>query len=292
MNNIWSRILKINLNMKYIIFIILVVPMFPSLCLTQSLDRSVLSAFGQSYAGSSLQTDFTTGEVITFTGQSDDSFLTQGFHQPATIVSICQTPHEETIVASACNTFELNGETYTTAGEYIQTLTADDGCDSIIYLNLQFNELSNLVTSIENTLMANQDDASYAWTLCGDNEILSTSQVFTPAVSGEYQVNITQEDCEAVSECVSFVVSVDEIFHNVELTVFPNPTRENLQLEVKGSNELFGLTIYDAMGNMVMTEAMNSSKTKLSVGHFANGTYVIVLRSNFSVFTKTFVKGQ
>lgn len=276
--------------MQRIIFIY-IIALIQINCFSQNIERSVLSSFGIHHADAMFQTDCSIGEVITFTGQSDDSFLTQGFHQPIAIVALCQTPHEETIEASACNTFELNGETYTTAGVYIQTLTADDGCDSIIHINLQLNALSNVVTSIENTLMANQDDATYAWTLCSDDEVLSTSQVFAPSISGEYQVTITQDDCTVVSECVSFVVGVNEIFHNVELTVFPNPTSDNLQLEVKGSNERFVLTIYDAMGNMVMTESMSSSRTKLSVGHLANGTYVIVLRSNFLVFTKAFVKG-
>ena len=162
----------------------------------------------------------------------------------------------------------------------------------MLYVNVTLNALSNQISSIDNSLMAIQDNAIYAWTFCGNDSILSTSQVFQPSVSDEYQVTIAQDNCEVVSDCISFDVGIEELKSNVELNVFPNPTRENLQLEVKGSNERFGLTIYDAMGNMVMTEAMSSSKTKLSVGHFANGTYVIVLRSNFSVFTKTFVKGQ
>jgi Secretion system C-terminal sorting domain len=269
---------------------IIIFTLFTSLCRTQSLDRSAVSTFGLSYAGSNFQADCTTGEVISYTGETNESFLTQGFHQPYAIVAICQTPYEETIDASACTSYELNGESYSISGSYTQMLIAADGCDSIIYLNLQLNTLSNEVTTDENALIATQDDATYKWTLCGEQTVLSTTQTFTPTQSGDYQVTITQENCEVISECVSMVVGVEEVQSTIELSVFPNPTRDNLQLEVKGSSERFGLTIYDAMGNLVMTESISSSKTKLSVGHLANGTYVVVLRSNFLVYTKTFVK--
>ncbi len=258
----------------------------------QIIERGVISSFGHLHTNATFEMDGTLGETIIFSSETSTNMFSQGFHQPTTIVSICQTPHEETLNVSACSSVELNGEIFDQSGSYIQLLIADDGCDSMLYVNVTLNALSNQISSIDNSLMAIQDNAIYAWTFCGNDSILSTSQVFQPSVSDEYQVTIAQDNCEVVSDCISFDVGIEELKSNVELNVFPNPTRENLQLEVKGSNERFGLTIYDAMGNMVMTEAMSSSKTKLSVGHFANGTYVIVLRSNFSVFTKTFVKGQ
>ncbi|MFM9986957.1 MAG: T9SS type A sorting domain-containing protein [Flavobacteriales bacterium] len=267
--------------------------MFSLMCsvtYSQSIERSVISSVGFSYTSSTLQTDCTIGEVITFSGEGSENTLTQGFHQPLAIVALCQTPHVETIEASACSTYELNGETYTIAGSYTQMLLAEDGCDSIIYLNLQLNTLSNQVAIIENTLIATQENASYAWTLCGEEIIQSTSQVFTPIENGEYQVTITQEDCEVVSECVSFTIGIEYEIRYVDLSVFPNPTHENLQLEVNGSSKRFTLSIYDSMGKMVLTETISSPKTNLSVGHFSNGTYVIVLRSDFSIFTKSFVK--
>ncbi len=256
----------------------------------QSIERSIVSSFGFSYAGSGFQTDCTIGEVITFTGESNASFLTQGFHQPVSIVALCQTPHEETIDASACNTYELNGETYTTAGSYTQILIANDGCDSIIHLNLQLNALSNDVTIDDNTLTALQDNATYAWTLCVDQTPLGTSQTFTPTQSGEYQVTITQDDCEVVSECVSFVVGVKEISNAIELSIYPNPTRDMLNLEVTGINGGFLFSVYDAIGSLLMSEQVNDSRTKLSVANLAVGPYMLVLHSNHVAISKSFVK--
>lgn len=54
-----------------------------------------------------------------------------------------------TITASACNTYALNNQTYTTSGTYVQTLANANaaGCDSIINLNLTIN---NATSSTQN----------------------------------------------------------------------------------------------------------------------------------------------
>jgi hypothetical protein len=48
-------------------------------------------------------------------------------------------PTAFTINQSACNTFTLNGQTYTSSGTYTQILANANGCDSTITLNLQIN---------------------------------------------------------------------------------------------------------------------------------------------------------
>ncbi len=276
--------------MKNVISLICLLLILISNTEAQSIERSVISSFGLSNANNDFQTDGTIGEVMTFTGESNESFLTQGFHQSVAIVALCQTPHEETIEASACSSYQLNGETYTSPGSYTQLLSAEDGCDSIIYLNLQLNTLSNQVVTIENTLIAFQENASYAWTLCGEQEILSTSQIFTPSENGEYQVTITQEDCEVVSECISFVVNVEEIVQSIELQVYPSPTHDKLNVRVLGATVDCSFTVYDSFGRAVISMQTTNPTTKFNVEELAAGTYLIVLQSKNSIFTKSFVK--
>jgi gliding motility-associated-like protein len=50
------------------------------------------------------------------------------------------------IIASACKSFTLNGQTYNTSGVYTQTLKNVAGCDSIIILNLAINPIQNVIT--------------------------------------------------------------------------------------------------------------------------------------------------
>ncbi len=57
-----------------------------------------------------------------------------------------------TLNATACNTYTLNTQTYTTSGSYVQTLANANvsGCDSIINLNLTINNSSASTLNITN----------------------------------------------------------------------------------------------------------------------------------------------
>jgi hypothetical protein len=57
-----------------------------------------------------------------------------------------------TITASACNSYALNNQTYTTSGTYVQTLANANaaGCDSIINLNLTINNANSSTLNITN----------------------------------------------------------------------------------------------------------------------------------------------
>ncbi len=57
-----------------------------------------------------------------------------------------------TITATACNTYSLNNQTYTTSGTYVQTLANANaaGCDSIINLNLTISNANSSTLNITN----------------------------------------------------------------------------------------------------------------------------------------------
>jgi hypothetical protein len=57
-----------------------------------------------------------------------------------------------TMTATACNTYSLNNQTYTTSGTYVQTLANANtaGCDSIINLNLTINNANSSTLNITN----------------------------------------------------------------------------------------------------------------------------------------------
>ena len=80
-----------------------------------------------------------------------------------------------TITATACNTYTLNNQTYTTSGTYVQTLANANaaGCDSIINLNLTINNANSSTLNITNcgpyTLNNQTYSASGAYTQLTQN---------------------------------------------------------------------------------------------------------------------------
>ena len=80
-----------------------------------------------------------------------------------------------TIAASACNSYALNNQTYTTSGTYVQTLANANaaGCDSIINFNLTINNANSSTLNIINcgpyTLNNQTYSASGAYTQLTQN---------------------------------------------------------------------------------------------------------------------------
>lgn len=64
------------------------------------------------------------------------------------VVTVLESPIS-TLTETALDSYTLNGQTYTESGTYTQTLTAANGCDSTITLNLtlNFTGMDELVTS-------------------------------------------------------------------------------------------------------------------------------------------------
>jgi hypothetical protein len=74
-----------------------------------------------------------TGGMLTSSG-SVDAYLVKLSHPN------CNT--SSTVTASACGSYILNGQTYTSSGTYTQNFTNALGCDSIVTLNVTINQAS------------------------------------------------------------------------------------------------------------------------------------------------------
>ncbi len=258
---------------------------------SQSIERSVISSFGLSYSGTGLQNSCTIGESIIFTGEADVLITTQGFQQPSTEDDLCIGGYTETINANACSSYQWNDQAYTESGTFTLELLTADGCDSIITLNLTIASLTSEVVANGNTLFAIQDNATYSWIDCATELLVGTEQSFSPAENGLYQVQISQEGCNAVSECIEVII--DDISENTlspELKIYPNPTRDFVYLEIPNWNGVMDLKIIDVAGKEIMQQQLFSATTLLSLHHLAAGVYVVALNSDGKLLRQVLIK--
>ena len=121
--------------------------------------------------------------------------------------------------------------------------------------------------------------------------VFATSQQFTPPTTGEYFVFVTDANgCSATSFSIMFIAnSISEI--NTLLHIFPNPTKDKLNIEYQGFN-INSLVILNVSGNIVLrrngikSEMENSIQLNLSA--LSKGMYILQLISeekiiNYSV---------
>ncbi|MEZ4936754.1 MAG: T9SS type A sorting domain-containing protein [Crocinitomicaceae bacterium] len=77
-------------------------------------------------------------------------------------------------------------------------------------------------------------------------------------------------------------LDVKENYQNFSIVLFPNPTRENLNLNV-GELDLSGLEflVYDAQGKLIDENKIKEVETKISLGDHPPGNYFLnVMKDN------------
>jgi hypothetical protein len=74
-----------------------------------------------------------------------------------------------------------------------------------------------------------------------------------------------------------FIISVDDSFLDVQLNLFPNPTSQELFIEMKNFREGISADVFDADGSLIDTIRLLSDRTSIQVKDWAAATYFVRL---------------
>ena len=150
-------------------------------------------------------------------------------------------------------------------------------CEIQDLYNAQLTSVANTVTQTGALLEADQTGATYQWLDCDDNNAEingETNQSYTPAVTGNYSVEVTLNGCVDTSACILVdYTGIEEIESLV--SVHPNPTKDEVTLSVKADLVGTGFTITDNAGRVVLNDTFKSTEQKVNLSVFDNGVYFI-----------------
>ncbi len=183
-----------------------------------------------------------------------------------------------TDVQVVCDSFTwIDGNTYTNSTSTPQfTLMSSGGCDSIVTLNLTINSVDVSVTSNPPVLTANASGAAYQWLDCDAGFAAvagATNQSFTPAVNGNYAVEIEENGCVDTTTC--FIVEwldLDDL-GALRIDVYPNPTAGVVVIE--SAEMMRKVQVLNLDGTTVSHfDEVNSSSSEISI-EGESGVYFI-----------------
>lgn len=190
---------------------------------------------------------------------------------------------------SSCGTFTwIDGKTYTTnnnTATYNIVGGAASGCDSMVTLNLTIKNVSDISTSTTgSTIKANNVSATYRWLDCNKSYTIipgQTNSSFTPAVNGNYAVELTENECVDTSDCVKIAnVGIFENSYGNLLKVYPNPTKGNFTIDLGDVYKNTVIFITDISGKMIDSKNISKSQVlNLSIEEPA-GIYLILIQSD------------
>ncbi len=215
-----------------------------------------------------------------FSGGGADGIYIANIQAPAVFL-------EETI--SACNSYTSNGETFTESGVYVQQLPGD----TTLVLNLTINTVDISLSINGNTLEALTNEGFIYWINCADNSIvLDDSQTFTPEVTGEYALMVSNDACQDTSDCYLIeIIGVDEIGFQNHISLYPNPGSDVLNIQSSKPLKKATLNMIDINGRLVMNRRnLSGSKFGFDTSLYSDGVYMIEIISEGVVSNTRWIK--
>lgn len=169
----------------------------------------------------------------------------------------------EDLYETVCNEYivEETGHIYTESGIYTDTLTDGSGCDSVIILHLTVNYSSTSDTTVVTS-------GSFDWYGVTYNQ------------SGDYTHTLTNaEGCDSVLTLhLTIETGINEFVSMVAMNVYPNPTTDNVNVQLTNVNGLLGnveIQLYDMYGKWLKTWKVTSENMVLDLSSFASSVYFI-----------------
>jgi hypothetical protein len=180
---------------------------------------------------------------------------------------------------------------WTTTGIYHDTISAMNGCDSVMTVALTVNTVDTTVSMQPPLLIANADSASYQWMYC-DSSIITgeVNQSLLADSNAWYAVLVTQNGCTDTSACYSLsTVSAVGIPAPIQFTISPNPTGGLFVVDAM-ETDMYAISIYNTMGQRLVKKEQCSSRTSIDFSRMEPGCYMVVISSDRSVLRKMLLK--
>ena len=200
----------------------------------------------------------------------------------------------DTVVSCDSYTW-IDGNTYSESTNIpTVTLTSVGGCDSIVFLDLTINSVSETGVFISgDSLIAANLSASYQWINCNDNTPIQgeTNFYFVPTVSGDYAVILEENGCTAQSVCeIVTVVGISESDNwKNEVSIYPQPSNGQFTIEF-GDEKINDVRIHSINGTLVYQKSTTAQNKLIVVLNEPTGMYFITLLSDKGTATYRLMK--
>ncbi|MCB0651477.1 MAG: T9SS type A sorting domain-containing protein, partial [Saprospiraceae bacterium] len=139
--------------------------------------------------------------------------------------------------------------------------------------------IDNSVTQVDGTLTANATGLTYQWTLCDGTEISGeTNASFTPTVTGDYAVVVTDGNCSSTSECITVMVNGTTSLNAVDLSFYPNPVQDELTIDFEKTVSDVKVRVFNINGQLMFTQDFPETELiRLDMSTLIPGTYMLDL---------------
>ena len=145
---------------------------------------------------------------------------------------------------------------------------------------------SYTITNSNNTLTTNLIGANYQWVDCNNSNAPisgATNQNYTPTSNGNYAVEVTENSCNGISNCIqiSSLATNDYPLKNL-ISIYPNPVNNNnIYLDCTLLNKEINIDIKDINGRQINTvSSIGSEVISINTTTYSKGLYFLSIKTN------------
>lgn len=193
-----------------------------------------------------------------------------------------------------------NSATFTTSsltdGQVVTCiLTSNGACATST--NASSNSITMTVISTANisqsggVLSTTTAGSGYQWVDCTSGlPVSSTTNSFTPTLSGSYRVDVTIGSCTVSSACQSVTVGLDETKLGELVQLMPNPTENSVHVSAAGL-KIESYELYDVSGKQLLHQKNSENDFEINLGGNESGVYFIrFILNDKDSFTRKIIK--
>jgi hypothetical protein len=188
----------------------------------------------------------------------------------------------DTVYPAACLEYtSANNIIYRTSGIFTESYSTNSACDSIVTFVIELDPISLTINKLDGVLESLEFDASYQWFDCTSNSMISgeTGRIFDASSNGTYAVILDNGECMDTSACVTINSIGTGIYwlNNTQLSLYPNPTKNQLFISSSESLNKVEYSIYDLNGRKILGGALTGNLNLVPVESLDNGMYLVVI---------------
>jgi hypothetical protein len=218
----------------------------------------------------------------------------------ATLTITVNQPTASTLAEEACDSYTLNGTTYTSSGTYTQVSTNALGCDHTTTLNLTIENAVPVTGQSTQTLVVGATIAdivvspsTVVWyasdaDAAGQNNPLSATTALANGAT-YYAVNSSALGCISTPFPVTVSVTLGNVaFDDTAFSLYPNPSSDFIT--VSYLQAIDKVSFINMLGQEVLVKLLNANTGKIDVSPLPSGTYFAKVYSGNLMKTLKMVK--
>ncbi len=160
------------------------------------------------------------------------------------------------------------------------------GCSNTDSVLITVNPVPTPVISESYGVLSSNYAVGNQWYYNGTIIPSATSQNYTPTQNGDYTVEVSINNCSAMSPPFTAVnVNIESFTASSKYSIFPNPTNGLLQINCEDvETPYIDVRIRDLIGKLIFEETLavhnNSFNKTINLHKFDNGIYIIEIKIN------------